>query len=216
MSGPAGRGWCPPIPAVQRLLLGLAALGALASLIDSPYPSLAPLQNLPTLAIVAAVAWGLTRWPLPTPAVACVAAFLMLHTLGGRYLYSYVPYDEWAAALGLPSPNGLLGLTRNSYDRFVHIAFGLLLVCPVEAWLRLHGAVRPGLALCIAVGFVFAGSALYEMFEWLLTVVMAGPDADAYNGQQGDIWDPQKDMACAAAGALCTAVWLRLRQGSRR
>lgn len=40
---------------------------------------------------------------------------------------------------------------------------------------------------------------------------MSGPDADAYNGQQGDVWDPQKDMAMAGLGALVTAAWLRLR-----
>jgi len=51
-----------------------------------------------------------------------------------------------------------------------------------------------------------------KIFEWLLTLVMAGADADAYNGQQGDIWDAQKDMACAGSGALLAAAWLILRQ----
>lgn len=54
----------------------------------------------------------------------------------------------------------------------------------------------------IACEFIFATSALYEIFEWLLTTVMAGPAANAYNGQQGDIWDAQKDMAAAATGAV--------------
>ena len=47
-------------------------------------------------------------------------------------------------------------------------------------------------------------------------MVMAGADADAYNGQQGDMWDAQKDMACAATGALLTALLLGLRRGMRR
>ncbi|MET0270699.1 MAG: DUF2238 domain-containing protein, partial [Sphingomonas sp.] len=68
--------------------------------------------------------------------------------------------------------------------------------------------------LYIAVEFVLAGSAVYEIFEWLLTLLMAGPDADAYNGQQGDIWDAQKDIACASAGALIAAATLMAR--SRR
>lgn len=54
---------------------------------------------------------------------------------------------------------------------------------------------------------MFAGSAVYEIFEWLLTVFMAGPDALAYNGQQGDPWDPQKDMAIAGLGALLAGAW---------
>ncbi len=40
---------------------------------------------------------------------------------------------------------------------------------------------------------------------------MAGADADAYNGQQGDVWDAQKDMAFAMAGAMLTAVLLTIR-----
>lgn len=41
---------------------------------------------------------------------------------------------------------------------------------------------------------------------------MAGPNADAYNGQQGDMWDAQKDMACAALGALLVATFILLRR----
>jgi putative membrane protein len=52
---------------------------------------------------------------------------------------------------------------------------------------------------------VFAVSALYEIFEWLLTLTMEGSLATAYNGQQGDLWDAQKDMALAALGALLAA-----------
>ncbi|MFD2135843.1 DUF2238 domain-containing protein [Novosphingobium resinovorum] len=58
---------------------------------------------------------------------------------------------------------------------------------------------------------MLAGSAIYEIFEWLLTVFMAGPDALAYNGQQGDPWDPQKDMALAGISAVAAAGFLRLR-----
>ena len=72
------------------------------------------------------------------------------------------------------------------------------------------------LATYIAVEFVIAGSALYEIFEWLLTVLMAGPDALAYNGQQGDPWDPQKDMALATLGAVLAAIALRFRARLRR
>src|SRR5258705_13226780 len=74
-----------PLPASQRALLAIVALAALVSLIDSPYPGLAPLQNIPTLFIASGIALALRRWPLPTSAVGCLTAFLLLHTLGGRY-----------------------------------------------------------------------------------------------------------------------------------
>ncbi len=149
---------------------------------------------------------------MPDTVVWCLCLFLWLHTLGGRYAYSYVPYDAWFTSLGLPEPGEFFGLTRNSYDRLVHFSFGLLMVYPIAQFLSRSGAVSNGVALYIAVEFVFAGSALYEIFEWVLTLVMAGPNADAYNGQQGDIWDAQKDMACAVSGALIAVGWLVLRR----
>jgi len=198
-------------PRIQTALLLLTAAAALFSLVDTPFPRLAPLQNLPTLAVLAAIGWSLRRWPMPTSAIACLCLFLILHTIGGRYIYSYVPYEDWARALGLPSPAAMLGLERNSWDRLVHFAFGALWVHPISAWLARHKGLSPALATYIAVEFVLAGSALYEIFEWLLTVFMAGPDAMAYNGQQGDPWDPQKDMAMAGLGAVSAAIVLRVR-----
>jgi len=59
---------------------------------------------------------------------------------------------------------------------------------------------------------VLAISALYEIFEWLLTLTMEGSVATAYNGQQGDPWDAQKDMALAALGALLAAGALAMRR----
>lgn len=199
------------MPRCQAVLLVLTAAAALLSLVDTPYPRLAPLQNLPTLGIVAGIAWSLRRWPLPTSAIACACVFLWLHTLGGRYIYSFVPYEDWARTLGLPSPAANLGLARNSWDRLVHFSFGLCWVHPISTWLARHKGLSAALATYIAVEFVLAGSAVYEIFEWLLTVFMAGPDALAYNGRQGDPWDSQKDMALAGLGAVLAAVGLRWR-----
>lgn len=196
---------------MQVLLLALTAAAALLSLVDTPYPDLAPLQNLPTLVIVAGIGLSLRRWPMPTTAVFGACLFLWLHTLGGRYIYSFVPYEEWAGSLGLPSPAASLGLARNSWDRLVHLSFGLCWVHPISTWLMRHRRLTASLATYIAVEFVLAGSAIYEIFEWLLTVFMAGPDALAYNGQQGDPWDPQKDMALAGIGAILAGVFLRAR-----
>jgi putative membrane protein len=62
--------------------------------------------------------------------------------------------------------------------------------------------------LWAALAFILAVSCLYEVFEWLLTIIAAGPMADKYNGQQGDIWDAQKDMAIAGLGGAFGILWL--------
>ena len=185
---------------------GLALLVALAN-VRQPFPDVAPLHHIPTLALLAAAPFLLRRWPLSTPSVACLAVFLALHTIGGRYTYSNLPYEDWLEALTGQSS----GFSRNNYDRFVHVAFGLLAVPPGYEIFRRHARLGAGPALAGAVGCVVVFGAFYEMFEWVLTLVLAGPLADDYNGQQGDIWDAQKDQLLALAGALVGAAFVRLR-----
>ncbi|KQS04482.1 hypothetical protein ASG11_09675 [Sphingomonas sp. Leaf357] len=188
------------------------AVAVLLANLWQPFPEIAPLQHIPTLALLLASPWLLRRWPLSNGAVAAIAGFFALHTLAGRYTYSNVPYDDWALALTGHSIDAAMGWTRNDFDRLVHLAFGLLAVPPVAEAMRRYAGVGPRLALWIAFLFVCGVSALYEIFEWLLTLVLAPDMADDYNGQQGDIWDAQKDMAVAIFGACVSIGWL----GTRR
>jgi len=201
------------IPIVQRrmILMLLAAIG-LAN-IAQPFPDLAPLQHGPTVVLTLAAPWLLRRWPLSTSAVACIWLFLLLHTLGARWIYSYVPYDDWARAVSGHDLSSLFGTTRNGYDRLAHLSFGALLTLPVAEFARRHGGLSWGWSLCFAFAAVGLGSALYEIFEWLLTIMAAGETADYYNGQQGDVWDAQKDMAAAQAGSALALIALLRRRG---
>ena len=200
------------LPIAQRRMI-LLLIGAIAAAqINQPFPELAPLQHGPTIALALAAPWLLRRWPLSNGAVGCITLFLLLHTLGGRYIYSYVPYDDWARSMTGHDLSGTFGWQRNGYDRLVHFAFGLLLTHPLAQIARRRGGMMFGWSL--AFGFVTIGfiSALYESFEWLLTLMAEGEAADWYNGQQGDVWDPQKDMAAAQVGALIALLILGLRR----
>ena len=205
----------PGRPEAQRWMLGLLLAALLLAQIDQPYPEVALLQHIPTLLLLVASPWFLRRWPLSTASLACIALFMALHTLGGRYAYSNVPYDDWAHALTGSSLSDVCGWTRNHYDRLVHFAFGALSVVPVSEIARRWGGLGGRGAALTVIAWVLALSCLYEIFEWLLTIVAAGETADRYNGQQGDIWDAQKDMALAALGAILVMV-VRAVTGSRR
>ena len=58
---------------------------------------------------------------------------------------------------------------------------------------------------------VLAISAAYELIEWAVADVFFPAEGAAYLGSQGDIWDAQKDMSMAAAGATITLLWLAAR-----
>ena len=178
--------------------------------IDQPYPRVAPLHHIPTLALIIAAPFLLRKWPLSNGSLACLVLFLALHTVGGRYTYWDVPYDTWSEALFGRSIGDAFGFTRNHYDRFIHFAYGLLAVRPAWEALARFGRIAPLPALCFAIAIITALSAFYEVFEWVLTLVVAGPMAADYNGQQGDMWDAQKDMALALLGAIISALAVRL------
>lgn len=200
------------LPHSQRWAIGLLVLVLAVAQIGQPFPETAWLHHLPTAALLAAAPWLLRRWPLSDVSVWCVAVFLILHTIGGRYTYTEVPYDDVTRALTGATISETFGFARNHYDRLVHLAYGLLAVRPVEEVLRRHLAIPSRTALYIAIESVIAVSALYEVFEWLLTFFMTDDVSAAYNGQQGDMWDAQKDMALATFGALMAVVLLKMRR----
>ena len=202
----------PDLPRAQWAML--AGLGALLLLcqIDQPFPKTAWLHHFPTFLTLLEAPFALRRWPLSDAALACLVAFLVLHTIGGRYTYSAVPYDRVALALTGTSISEALGLSRNHYDRLVHLSYGLLTILPVREALERHFGLSRRVSLYIAFESVLAVSAVYEIVEWLFTLALAGPTAAAYNGQQGDIWDAQKDMVLAALGAMIALGLLRRRR----
>lgn len=198
------------VPAAQRRMILLLVAAIAAAHIDQPYPEIAPLQHGPTILLALLAPWLLRRWPLSTGAVGRILVFLLLHTLGGRYIYTYVPYDDWARAISGHDISETFGMARNGYDRMVHFAFGALLTWPFAEAGQRFGGLRRGWSYTFAFAGVGLVGALYEIFEWLLTIVAAGETADWYNGQQGDAWDAQKDMAAAQIGSALALVLLRV------
>lgn len=204
--------WRALPPRQRAMLVVLAGAVALAN-VAQPYPEIAPLQHVPTVLLLLAAPLLLRRWPLSNGAVAAAVGFFLIHTLAGRYTYSNVPYDSWIHRLTGHTFSETFGLARNEFDRLVHLMFGVLAV-PVnaEANERFGGAGRRA-ALWNALLFVGMVSAAYEIFEWLLTMLVAPEMASDYNGQQGDPWDAQKDMAMAIVGAVLAVVprWRKAR-----
>lgn len=197
------------VPPVQLSLLALLALALPLSAWDALYPRNTWLQLGPCLVLLLVAVPLLRRWPVGTASLRNIVLFLLLHSIAARWSYSFVPYDDWVRALTGWSLDAALGFKRNMIDRFVHLAFGLLAIRPIREIATRHFGLSPRAALYVAPEFVLATSALYEIFEWQLALLMAPADAAAYNGQQGDMFDAQKDMALAALGAaVATAVGL--------
>ncbi|PNK61967.1 DUF2238 domain-containing protein [Psychrobacter sp. FDAARGOS_221] len=147
---------------------------------------------------------------------AYASLFILIHIIGARYLYSYVPYNEWTQALFSFNLNEIFGWQRNMYDRLVHFSYGLLLLPLMRDVLRsFFPAASTKTLILLALQFNLASSALYELFEWILAIGLSSEAAEAYNGQQGDMWDAQKDMALAFLGGMVSALIYQLKAVSQ-
>lgn len=194
------------LPAAQRGMLVALAIGSLLSGWAAIYPQNTWLQVGPVLLALPFAIWALKRWPLSNRAAGYLAAFLLLHLLAACWSYSFTPYDTWGRRLFGVSIDATFGFKRNMFDRLVHLCFGLWLVLPLAEIAMRHGELSRRAALLMAVLGIFAFSSVYEIFEWVLTLGLAPDQAGAYNGEQGDIYDGQKDMALANLGALLAVI----------
>lgn len=196
------------LPPAQRLMFIAISLGIPLSAWGALYPSNTWLQVGPVALALPFAFLALRKWPVSNATALCVTLFVVLHLIAARWSYSYVPYREWLGWLGIGTVD--TDAHRNMFDRLVHFSFGLLAIIPFCEIAQRHGGLTPRQALFGAILFVLAIGGLYEIFEWLLTITLSPADAGAYNGEQGDRFDSQKDMAMAAVGALI-AVPLQLR-----
>lgn len=167
------------------------------------------IEHILTVLAVGLLIWADRVRPLSNLSAVLIFCFLSLHLLGAHYTYSEVPYDRWSEMLFGTPLSDRFGWQRNHYDRLVHAAFGLLLVYPTR---ELLGRLFPEIQihdvrlLLVAVLVLALFSKVYELLEWVFTLIMTQEAAAVYNGEQGDIRDAHKDMTLALAGAVTSAV----------
>lgn len=184
-----------------------AFIGVLAVFLLTWIKPLWPLEQAlhSSLSVAGLVAlwWIDRRWPLGAGAFAAICGFIALHCVGARWLYSNVPYEAWLQGLAGWSPGAAFGWQRNHFDRLIHLLYGACFT-PALAQLARHAwpALRGGQAFVLAVMMVMCSSLVYEWLEWGIALALSPEAAEAYNGQQGDVWDAHADMLLATIGSL--------------
>ena len=165
------------------------------------------LHQLGTLLFLALMLGAYRYGYISSRSYVLAAIFLFIHIIGARYLYSYVPYDDWTQQLFSISLSELFGWQRNMYDRLVHFSYGLLLFfAMIESSESIFKVQSTKLLIAIALMINMSSSLLYELLEWGIAATLSPEAAEAYNGQQGDVWDAHKDMALALLGGLIASA----------
>jgi putative membrane protein len=199
----------------QKTLFAAFLVFLAVSCLNPPYLDFMLMQHVPTLASLVLLVFVVNRLAISRLSFTLTIVFLVLHTIGARYLYSNTPYDDWAFWLTGRTVSDTLGLTRNHYDRLVHFSFGLLMAVPIQEIEQRYLRLSVAMSCILAIEFVIAMSAAYEMIEWLVAIVFAPDWAESFLGLQGDPFDGQKDMALATLGAILSISVVAIAGGRR-
>ena len=194
----------------QKTLFLLFVVFFFASCVKPPYLRFLLMQHAPTVLAAILLVFLSNRFVMSRFSFSAIILFLCLHTLGARYLYSYVPYDDWSEWLFGINISEAFGFQRNHYDRAVHFSFGLLLAIPIQEFERRYLRLSVTISSVLAVECILATSAAYELIEWLIAVTFTPKWADQFLGLQGDIFDAQMDMVLATSGAILSISVLAL------
>ena len=129
--------------------------------------------------IAAPVLWATwCRYPLTTLLYGLIALHILILILGGARTYARVPLGFWLQEA--------LHLGRNPYDKIGHFMQGLVLAMVAREVLLQRGCLSSRrLAAVLSVCVAMPISAVYELFEWNVTLGL-GQGATDFLGTQGD------------------------------
>ena len=127
-----------------------------------------------------------------------IFVYLLLHVYGAKYTYAENPLGYWLQEI--------FHTSRNHYDRIVHFSFGFMLAYPMRDLFKNTFEFPNKYSWLLPAEITLSFSAMYELIEWAVADIVFPSQGAAYLGSQGDIWDAQKDMGLAFAGAILIMI----------
>ena len=193
---------------LQRIALLLTVIVFAITWIAPLWPIEQALHSSLTVVGLVWLALHARRWPMRDGDFVAICAFIAVHCVAARWLYSNVPYDAWLRALLDWSPQAAFGWERNHFDRLIHLLYGLCFTPALAAHARQRWpGMSVGQGFTLAVLAIMATGLIYEWLEWGIALLLSPEAAEAYNGQQGDAWDAHMDMLLATLGAALSWPW---------
>ena len=183
----------------KKILVAIFILIWIVLAINPVHRGIWILENVLVVTIFPVVLWLDKRYSFNNWTFFSLTFFVVLHLFGANQTYNAMAYFDWFSHW--------FGASRNYYDQVVHFLFGLMVFASFFEIFYHQGYSRK-LSYLIAILFIAAIGSMYEILEWLAMVFYC-PDTEqacAVAITQGDVWDSQKDMAYAIAGAVISMI----------
>ncbi|HEX8548326.1 MAG TPA: DUF2238 domain-containing protein [Cytophagaceae bacterium] len=166
------------------------------------------LENTPVFLFTGILVLTYDRYKFSDLSYILIFTFLALHIFGAKYTYAENPFGEWLQQE--------LGSKRNHYDRIVHFLFGFLLAYPMRELCLRYFNFSPKVSNGIPIIVCLALGGFYEIVEGVVVGVFFPEQGLNFLGIQGDLWDPQKDIALAWLGSVGSVAVIELYKYARR
>lgn len=157
------------------------------------------MEVLPAVVGLIIVIATYNKFRLTTLSYIIIAILSITMFIGGHYTYSKVPLFNWI--------KDYFDLNRNHYDRFGHFLKGFFAIVIREILIRRTSLIKGKWLVAVTLSFSLAIGALYEIIEWLASIITKGKKASTeFLGTQGDIWDAQWDMSLTLVGSIFALI----------
>jgi len=173
------------------LMLFFISLG-----IDPLNRALWVVEGTPVMLVFLLLVATFNRFRFSNISYTMMSAWMILHTIGGHYSFSNVPFDFIT---------NLFDFQRNNFDRLAHFSVGLYAFSIAELLLRKKWA-NAVISTAFGFSFIMSVAAIYEIIEWAYAVTYGGNIGISFLGAQGDIWDAQEDMLLDGFGAIFALI----------
>ncbi|MGE7764873.1 DUF2238 domain-containing protein [Peribacillus sp. NPDC096540] len=159
------------------------------------------MEVLPAVVVLIIVIATYNKFRLTTLSYIIIAILSITMFIGGHYTYAKVPLFNWI--------KDHFDLNRNHYDRFGHFLKGLFTIVIREILIRKTPLTKGPWLYAVTLSFALAFGALYEIIEWLASIISKGGKASKeFLGTQGDFWDAQWDMSLTLIGSIIVLLTL--------
>ena len=188
------------MPKSHKLVYAIYIIVWIIMAINPKYPQAWLLENVLVFFFFPFTVWMDKKHNYSLISIILLLIFASLHSLGSHYTYSEMEHFDVVTEF--------FGFERNHFDRLVHFLFGLLVFRIIFEMIAPHiSTVKT--ALLFTFTMIISISTLYEILEWLAAMTFY-PELDiAFLGNQGDIWDAQKDIIVAMIGALINIAFYK-------
>lgn len=186
---------------IHILLLSLVTSVFIWSVIKPEGYLIWTMEVLPSVVVLVILIASYNKFRFTTLSYFIIAVLSITMFIGAHYTYSKVPLFNWI--------QDYFDLKRNHYDRFGHFLKGLLTIVIREILIRKTPLTKGPWLFAVTLSFALAIGALYEIIEWLASIISKGGKASKdFLGTQGDFWDAQWDMSLTLAGSIIVLLTL--------